>query len=188
MKKLLLAFVVLSGVTAAFAQSADARFRFRGYVQPSLVVALPGDFDTATGGALSIGTTINESHAVEAEVIYFKSENSGVTVKFMPLLASYKYRWSPMAKWTLRAGGSVGATRIDSEGFWWPGSYLGGGGYWMDRGSETTFTAGVSAGASYALTPRVSFDADVLVLGLNETDYTTSGSITVVTLGVNYRF
>lgn len=188
MKKLLLAFVVLSGVTAAFAQSSDARLRFAAYVQPSVVVAFPGDFDTAAGAALSIGTTINEAHAVEAEVIYFKSEDGGVSVKFLPLLASYKYRWSPTAKWTIRAGGSVGATRIESEGFWWSGWYSGMGGRWVDRGSEMAFTAGVNAGASYALTERMSLDADVLVLGLNETDYTSSGSITLVTLGVNYRF
>lgn len=188
MKKLLLAFASVAVATFSSAQSADARFRFAAYVQPSVVVAFPGDFDTAAGAAISIGTTINEVHAVEAEVIYFKSEDAGVNVKFLPLLASYKYHWSPNAKWTIRAGGSVGATRIESEGFWWPGWYSGMNGRWMDRGSEMAFTAGVNAGASYAVTQRVSLEADVLVLGLNETDYTSSGSITLVTLGVKYRF
>jgi opacity protein-like surface antigen len=172
---LALAFALIA-VSTAVAQTTAERLRLSGYVQPSAVIAFPGDFDTAAGAALTFGATINEVHAVEAEVIWFESEDGGTRVRFIPVLASYKYTLPIAPNWELRAGGSVGFTHEKAEG------------RWIWAGSDTAFTYGISGGASYAITKNISLDADALVLGLDNTKFTTEGSIVLVTIGVNFGF
>ncbi len=146
------------------------------YAQPSVVVAFPGDFDTAAGGALALGVTVDGVHSVEAEVIHFKSGIGATDVTFTPLLATYKYGFKLPHKITIQVGGSVGATKERASV------------YWRSDENKTAFTYGATGGVSYALTERVSVVGSVLVLGLEKTTITTSGSIAIVTAGVNFRF
>lgn len=173
----ILAIGLLAAVSTASAQNAaSVSSRMKFYAQPSVVVAFPGDFDTAAGGALALGVTVDGVHSVEAEVIYFKSGIGSTDVTFMPLLATYKYGIKLNQKLTLQVGGSIGATR-ESASF-----------YWYSDQNKTAFTYGATGGVSYALTDRVSVVGNALVLGLENTTITTSGSIAIVTAGVNFRF
>jgi len=145
------------------------------YAQPSVVVAFPGHFDTAAGGALALGVAVNRVHSIEVEVISFRSRDSWLRVTFTPLLATYKYRVALTDKLSLKAGASIGTTFEKTNYYWY-------------RESQSAFTAGFVGGVSYALTDRLSFEANVDALRLNKTDFTTSGSIAIVALGLNCRF
>jgi hypothetical protein len=179
-------FLVLSflaAVSTASAQTAPSpaqtppslSSRVAFFAQPSVVVAFPGDFDTAAGGALALGLTLNRVHSLEVEVIRFESGLNSVDVTFMPILATYKYRIQLAKKLSLKVGGSIGATRETAQ-FWW-GDH-----------NQTAFTFGAVGGISYALNERVSLDGNVLALRLEETDITSSGNIAIITAGVNFRF
>ncbi len=167
---------LLAAVSTASAQTAasfSSRMKF--YAQPSVVVAFPGDFDTAAGGALALGVTVDGVHSVEAEVIRFKSGLGSTDVTFTPILATYKYRIALAHKLSIKVGASVGSTKERAQA------------WWGDE-EQTAFTYGVVGGVSYAYTDHISFDGNVLALRLDDTNITTSGNIAIVTAGVNFRF
>jgi opacity protein-like surface antigen len=174
-----IAFALLTAVSTASAQTpAPAPSRIAFYAEPSVIVAFGGDFDTAAGGALALGLSLNNAHSLEAQVIRYKTEAGYADFTFMPVLATYKYRLPlPHKKLSIKLGGSIGATRLRAE------SHYG----WGEE-TQTAFTVGAVGGLSYALTERVSLEGNVLVLGLDDTNLTTSGRIQIVTAGVNFRF
>jgi hypothetical protein len=182
---------MLATATAVSAQTQVAASRsIAFYATPSVVIAFPGDFDRAAGGALALGATINNVHSIEAEVMSFKTnESSSEDFTFTPVLATYKYTFVLNGKISLMAGASLGATFEKTEYFVgpFPGipPDLSGGHY---RISETAFTSGLLGGITYVLNSRVSLDANAHVLRLEETDVTTAGSMVLITLGVKVRF
>lgn len=159
------------------------------YAQPSVVIAYPGDFDNAAGGALALGLTINHVHSFEAEVISFKTSGGSDDFTFTPLLATYKYSFVLNGNLSLMAGASIGATfeKMDYEVGPFPGIPPGLGPQRSSM-SETTFTSGLLGGVAYALNPHVSLDANAHLLRLEKTDITTAGNMVLVTLGVKFRF
>lgn len=176
---------LLTAATIASAQtSAPAHSRVGVYTQASAVLAFPGDFDTAAGGALALGISLDRVHSLEAEVIHFKSSDNGEDVEFTPILATYHYRLPVAPKWTLKLGGSVGATKLSGEWYFF-GPYFPG--WWVSE-SDTALTYGASAGVSYAMTDRLSLDGTLKALRMEETDLTTAGGIALVSVGVNFRF
>lgn len=176
-----------SAVSAQTPASASTSVVF--YAEPSVVIAFPGDFYRAVGGALALGATINNVHSIEADAILFKANEKGYTddFKFMPVLATYKYSFVLDHKLSLTAGASVGATFEKMEYYYgsFPGIPNSGGQY---RISNTAFTSGVLGGISYAFSNRVSFTANAHVLRLEKTNLTTAGNMVLVTLGVKFRF
>ena len=172
-----LVLALLTAVTTASAQtpvSVSSRVDF--YAQASAVVAFPGDFDTAAGGAVAVGVSLDKVHSLEAQVIRFKSEEGLLDVTFTPILATYKYRIPLAHKLSLKVGGSVGATKERAQHYWW------------GEENQTAFTYGATGGVSYAFSDHVSFDGNVLALRMENTNITTAGSIAIVTAGVTFRF
>lgn len=176
-------FTAVSMASAETSENAPSRWSI--YARASAVVAFPGDFDTAAGGALAVGVSLDRVHSLEAEIIHFNSSDGGEDVNFTPILATYHYSLPVAPKLTLKLGGSVGATRESSE-WYWSGTFYGGSGHY--KMSDTALTYGASAGISYAWTERLSFDGTVKALRMEKTDLTTAGGIAIVTLGVNFRF
>src|ERR1043166_9188828 len=101
----------LVAVSAARAQSTSTTesSATKFYIEPSLVVAFPGKFDTAVGGGFATGANFARHHCVEAEVIYFSSSQYYYyKIDFMPILVSYKYEIPLNPTLSVYAGGSVG--------------------------------------------------------------------------------
>lgn len=182
---------ILATASAVSAQTqAQASRSVAFYATPSVVIAFPGDFDNAVGGALALGATINNVHSIEAEVISFKTNEGGSDdFKFTPLLATYKYSFVINSKISLIAGASIGATFEKAELDVGPVPLLPPG---QSAGrysiSDTAFTSGLIAGISYGFSSRVSLDANAHVLRLEKTDITTAGRMVLVTLGLKVRF
>jgi hypothetical protein len=143
------------------------------YARPAVVFAFPGNFDSATGGALALGAEFKGGHSVEAEYTYFKSADGPVTVKFAPILANYDYRFGH-GQLGLTVGVSVGATN-EKANMWWY------------TNTASAFTYGLRTGLSYDFTHRISFDAHITTLHLENTSITTAGNMALVRLGVNFR-
>lgn len=161
--------------STAFGQMPPApRSDIEFYARPSLVIAFPGDFDTAAGGAIAFGTTIHQMHSVEVEVTRFQSRDDYLKVTFTPILATYRFQVKPN-QFAFHVGVSAGVTQEHGEMWWY-------------SHNDTAFTYGIRAGASYDLTQAIALDADVSTLRLEKTDITTSGNIALVQLGVRFRF
>jgi hypothetical protein len=160
------------------------------YATPSVVVAFPGDFDKAVGGAVALGATLKNVHSIEADVMSFKTNEGGADdFKFTPVLATYKYHFILKGGVSLMAGASLGATFEKTEYVVgpFPGSLPGSSNDTYTR-SETAFTSGLVGGVCYELNSNVSLDANVHLLRLEETTITTAGNMVLVTLGVKIRF
>jgi hypothetical protein len=185
-KFIVIGFLALASVVAA-QTSVSSGVAF--YAMPSIVLADPGDFDNAVGGAVAIGATISNVHSVEVDLVSFKTSPKGYSddFKFMPILATYKYSFVLDRNISVMAGGSIGVTSIKLDYFTLPTYSMGGSGY-STHISETAFTSGLVGGISYALNSHVSLDANAHVLRVEKSDITTSGSMVLVTLGVKFRF
>jgi hypothetical protein len=188
MKRILIGFLAMaSAVAAQTPPSASPGVSY--YAVPSVVIAFPGDFDRAVGGALALGATINNVHSIEAEVMSFKTNLYSDDFRFTPVLATYKYNFVLQNKIALVIGGSLGATFEKAEYFvpYGPGAPPGSSGY-VSSASQTAFTSGVLGGVSYPLNNRVRLDANAHLLRLEKTDFTTSGNMVLVTLGAKIQF
>jgi hypothetical protein len=156
------------------------------YVEPSAVIAFPGHFDNAVGGALALGATINNVHSIEADVISFKTKADGEDFTFTPVLATYKYRFPLNGELSLMAGASVGAT-FEKNDYLYSGMFMGGGSFYIhDR--QTAFTSGLVGGISYVFSDHVSLDANAHLLRLEKTGFTTGGNMLLITVGLKFRF
>ncbi len=177
-------FATVSALSAQTGTPASASTAF--YVEPSVVIAFPGHFDNAVSAALALGTTIRTVHSIEVDVISFKTKEYSDDFRFTPLLATYKYSFALPHQFSVMAGASIGAT-FEKWDYYLP-PYPGGGGGYTYSESQTAFTTGLVGGISYALSQRVSLDANTRLLRLEKTDLTTAGNMVLVTLGAKIRF
>jgi opacity protein-like surface antigen len=180
----------LATVSAVLAQTQIPVSRGITYhATPSAVMVYPGDFKNAGGAALALGATINEVHSVEAEAISFNTNNpgGGDDYRFTPVLLTYKYNFVFGGKFSAVAGGSVGAT-FEKWDFFVPSTYNSGSPGYYYSVSQTAFTSGLVGGVSYAISSRVSVDANAHVLRLEKSDVTTAGNMVLVSLGIKVRF
>jgi len=88
-KLVLIGLLATASAVSAQAQASASATAF--YAEPSVVIALPGHFDNAVGGALALGATINGVHSIEADVISFKTKYYSDDFTVTPVLATYKY-------------------------------------------------------------------------------------------------
>lgn len=181
MKKLLVlassCFALIATAQAQNTTNSGTHF----FVTPSIVVADPGDFKTAAGGAVAFGVEFARNHALQAEVISFESrENTGVKMRFTPILATYKYRFAAQNKFSFYAGLSAGITqeKLNTSTLFWMGR----------AGSDNAFTVGVLAGLVFKLSEHIALDANVRALNLRETRFTTEGNMSMVSFGVKFGF
>jgi hypothetical protein len=179
MKKLIL---VLSSMLAAtsVAQAQNNAVGTRFYVQPSFVYVFPGDFENKAGAALAFGASFAGNHSVEVEGIRYETTDEkfrSLKVKFTHVLATYKYAFPLNAKTDAYVGVSAGSTQQHARI-----SYSGG------RIRGAAFTAGAQGGIEYKLSSHLSVNLGAKVLGLQETDVTTKGSIALLNAGVKFQF
>lgn len=189
-KRLVIGILATASAVSAQTQAPASR-SVAFYATPSVVMALPGDFDKTVGGALALGATINNVHSIEAEVVSFKTNEHlyDDDFKFTPLLATYKYSFVLNSKISLIAGASIGATFEKADYYTpsGPGGYPNYPGHFYSA-SDTAFTSGLIGGVAYAFNSHVSVDANAHLLRLEKTDITTAGNMVLVTLGLKIRF
>jgi len=145
------------------------------YARAAAVIAIPGgDLDTSLGGAIAFGQNFGP-HALEGEVVLFKSsfKYGYGDIRFLPVLVNYRYNVRLAERLTGHLGVSVGATFEHSNGYW--------------DVSGTAFTYGAQAGLSFRLTSVMSLETSVRRLRLEKTDV-GGGNITLVYLGLSNRF
>ena len=188
MKNTLLFLLSTCAATVAMAQTAStattsATTRF--YVQPSLVLALPGsDFDNAIGLGAAVGVAFKGRHSVELEFVQFETEpDAGYApfeLDFTHILANYKYRIPITPKFSAYAGGSIG--RVAQKATASPGYHI------VGDAKDDSITAGLTGGVQYTFEDRVVFDGGLKVLGQDDTRFTTSGSIVLIQASVRISF
>ena len=179
--------LLLGALVAVSVPLAESQARTTGgltyYAQPSVIVAFPGsDFDTAVGGALALGVNLNAANSFELEVTNFQTQAknySWVKFKFTPVMLGYKYRIPLAQNLSWQVGASVGAmfenARVD---------YFS----WGYTGNQTALAGGLQSGIVYAINESVSLDLGVKVQYSANTDITTAGSMTMINLGLKFRF
>lgn len=181
-----LASILLIAATSARAQTAaPASPGAAIYVEPSAVLACPADYNRVVGAALAVGYSFTPVHAIEAEVIHFKSTAFSEDAKFTPLLATYQYSLSMAKGWALSFSGSAGATRL-SGGEYYYGT-INSTRRWIDY-SDTLFTYGAGVETSYAFTENVSVVGGVKALKMQETYLAPDGGLILITAGLRFRF
>jgi len=197
---------LLSFLFTSSALRADVLTGTHLYVEPSVVYASLGkDFKESSGGALAIGVSFARHHAIEVEMINFKTESKEnistdlfgheAKLALTPVLGTYKYAFLIGKNLRLLVGISVGVT-IEKYDYTAGVGYYGYP-YYNSYTFVTTsaysrtyypFTIGGDFGVAYTFTKHVSATAGVKVLGMNETYVTTRGIFTTVQLGLRYTF
>jgi hypothetical protein len=180
MKKLILLLLSASAAIVATAQT-DNQARTRFYVQPSLLIAAPGDdFKTATGVAIAGGVSFLRNHSVEVEYVSFETEPDaglfGYDLKFTYVLATYKYRIPLTPKFSVYAGGSIGQVEQEIS---------------IHTFGDTTGSAvagGLVGGAQYQLNQYLALNGGIKVLYQDSTRFTTTGSVLLVQAGLKFQF
>jgi Outer membrane protein beta-barrel domain len=185
MKNPILLLLGACAATAAFAQSNDSKAATTFYVQPSFVIAMPGDdFDTAPGLAIAAGATFGRRHSVEAELIHFETEPKrnyfGYDLFFTYALATYKYTFPITEKFSAFAGGSIGLVAQKGE--------VDSGYYSIGDATSEAVAVGATGGVRYQLNERIAFAGGVKVIGQDDTRFTTSGSVLLVQGSVSFQF
>ncbi|ATC64227.1 hypothetical protein CMV30_09805 [Nibricoccus aquaticus] len=187
MKNTLLFLLSACAATVATAQtptvSTPAATRF--YVQPSLVLAIPGsDFDTAMGLGAAVGVSFKSRHSVELEYVQFETEpDAGYApfdIDFTHILVTYKYRIPFTPKFSSYVGGSIGrvSQKISaSQGF-----------YIIGDDTDDSISVGLVGGVQYQFEDNIVFDGGLKVLGQDDTRFTTSGSVLLVQASVKFQF
>jgi hypothetical protein len=172
---------VAAAQTASTTAPAAARF----YVQPSLVLAVPGsDFDNALGLGAAVGVAFSGRHSVELEFVQFETEpDEGYApfeLDFTHILATYKYRIPITPKFSAYAGGSIGRVSQKAEAS--PGFHI------LGDDTDDSITVGVTGGVQYQWEDRIVFDGGLKVLGQDDTRFTTSGTVLLVQASVRFLF
>ena len=186
MKKILqLLCVLICAAPWARAQNVD-RDGARFYVQPSAIVAYPGDdFDTVGGVAVAAGVTFARNHSVEIEYLGFETERRSnwpeYEIEFEYLFAGYKYRFAITEKFSVHAGAFLG--RVEQkispvrDAVWY-----------FNPKPDDDFAGGLSGAVEYRLTPHLSFVGGIKIIGQAATRFTTSGTVGVAQAGAKFSF
>jgi Outer membrane protein beta-barrel domain len=165
-------------LTAAACSAADEVKPIRLYGNAAAVYGFLGDFDDTPGASVSAGVEWKAHHAIEAEVTWLESSVRGWSsseMTFLPVLASYRYSFDMSPQARAYVGGSIGTVIERFEAGWM-------------RSSTQAFAVGGKCGLEWRVTSALSADLGGTVLGLDSTRFTTSGTITYVSLGAKLRF
>jgi len=186
MRRLLLLAVVLIGTSLIGHSQGQSGHSF--YVQPSVVgAALGNNLNNAPGGSVAVGVTLGGPHTMEADVTWFDTHRGGDSddkFKFTQLLASYKYEIPGQGNLAFHLGASLGIT-LEKESFLdvplrFPA--------YISDTSANAFTYGAQGDVMYRFNPNVGVVLGLKVLALARTSIVTAGSMSLVSLGLNFRF
>jgi len=159
------------------------------YVQPSVVgVALGSNLKDAAGGSIVVGVSFLGPHSIEADFTSFDTDAKGDstdTYKFEQYLATYKYEFSKGGNLAFHLGGSVGVTEERHD---FVIDYMLPFGAVAYHLSDNAFTYGVQGDVTYRFNRNIGVILGAKILGLSQSTITTGGSMTLLTLGLNFRF
>lgn len=167
-------------------------------------------FKNAPAINFSTGYNFNKTHAIELQVMYFKTETKPCSytmppsysyyadpkakLEGIPLLIGYKNRSELGKNWTLCYGVSAGVTLLHTEitrtfiGQNIPGlgsvpTYS-----WKDSNTSRALTYAAEIGTEYKLNERSAITAGVKLMEMGSGSDTTRGTIKAVNLGYKFRF
>jgi hypothetical protein len=195
MKKLyitVLTLALLAPVLRASAQTCA-----HPYLQASAIYALIGDdFKSGPGVALAAGVSITKHHSVEVEAILFNTEtkdsyysyyyNDKTTLKFTPLLLTYRYTFTVNEKFGAFAGFSVGAAFVkydrssNSPYYYYTSS--------TRSGTDTVLAGGPQIGCGYKFSNNSSITATLRALFIDTTTVALGGNLLIFQLGYRFTF
>jgi hypothetical protein len=135
-------------------------------------------FDSTAGGEIAAGIAFGHN-SIEADYIYIDTKESPYSylkMRFEPLLATYKYGFPIASNLTFHVGGSIGDTYENQSVSW---------GY---SANANAFTIGGLVDLDYRLANHFSAVVGAKGLHLNQSAFTSAGSIAVIELGLNIRF
>lgn len=155
------------------------------YLQPGVAVVSVGeDFKSTAALTAAAGVAFARHHSVEVEGITFKTEPDvrwpGYDLRFSIGLATYKYTFRFRHGISVFAGGSVGYVSQSASP---KAGYI----IWGDR-NDSSYAFGLSGGASYSLNPNVHFEAGARLIAMDDTRFTTSGSLALLQGSVRFQF
>lgn len=156
------------------------------YVEPGVVYAMPGsDIKNAVGASLAVGYSFHQMHAVEVEVMQFKSDVDDYflpNIKFTPLWAKYKVTFDLNRTWS--AYGAIGGGAMWEQATEYFYNYYGPVSHPI---KQTPAFFGSELGVKAKLSDRVALGIGTTVFGVDKSDLTTRGSMVVLTLKVAVR-
>ena len=195
MKKLNIVVLVLAIIAPAL--RASVQTGAHPYLQASAIYAYPGeDFKSGPGLALAGGVSFTKHHSVEMEVISFNTEtkdsnnsyayNEKTTIKFTPILLTYRYTFPVNDQFGAVAGFSVGATyakyKISNTS---PYDYYAS---WTKSGTDSVFCGGPQIGCAYQFSSHSSITAMLRALYIDNTYAAGAGNILMFQLGYRFTF
>lgn len=165
-------------------------------------------FKNAPGISISSGFNFNKTHALELEVMYFKTETKPKSytvpsylyadpktkLEAIPLLIGYKNRSQLTENWTLCFGVSAGVTMQHTKitrtfiGQNVPGFESVSPSSWSHTNSSGAFTYATEIGTEYKLSDHSAITGGVKLMGMSSGKDTTQGTIKAVNLGYKFRF
>jgi hypothetical protein len=146
--------------------------------------------------ALACGVSFTKHHSVEVEVISFNTETKDsdnsyyysdkTTLKFSPILLTYRFTFPVNAKFGAFAGFSVGATYAryeisDTSSYNYYTS-------WTKSGTDTVISGGPHVGCAYKFSPHSSITATLRALYIDHTYVSLGGNILIFQLGYRFTF
>jgi hypothetical protein len=159
------------------------------YLQPSVVaVFLGSNIQDTVGGSVAVGTSFYGPNAIEASFASFDTHMKGDstdTFKFEQFLASYQYEVPASARVSFHIGASIGVTQ-ERRNF--EVDYMAPFGVISYNLSDHALTYGVHGDVAYHFIHNFSAVLGANLLGLSQTAITTGGSMTQLSLGLNFRF
>jgi hypothetical protein len=192
--KLLLASLCLGAATS---YAADARL----YMQASnLITEVPG-FDTTTGVSVATGLLFSGKHAVEIEASRFSVDDnyasydsyfggiygSAMELEFKPVVLSYRYEFPITAKLYGTIGGALGVTFQEVTQTWnFSAPVIGIQQRYNSK--DEALTLGYSAGLGYRVSDKAAVVLSARTLRMSESDVYPDDTLTLVQLGLNWRF
>jgi len=197
MKYVIIVLFSFVSITSAFC--ADVSNSRGWYVQPSVVyMAAHDDFKSDLSGALSIGYSFNEHHAVELELMNFKTGTdehffSGYStktdLKVVPLFMTYRYSFVLGNRFGLFAGVSAEAYMKEFESTTnyttsQPGRPAG---TYVSSDTSYILTVGGQIGLTYDFSSRATAVAAVKLIQPGGSFGDWAG-YTIIELGLRYRF
>jgi len=195
MKKLYITALALALIAPAL--RASAQTGSHPYLQASAIYAIVGeDFKNGPGMALAAGVSITKHHSVEVEAISFNTETKDsyysyyytdkTTLKFTPLLLTYRYTFTVNEKFGAFAGFSVGAAFVKYERgsnslyYYYPSS--------TRSGTDTVIAGGPQIGCGYKFSKNSSITATLRAVFIDTTTIALGGNLLIFQLGYRYTF
>ncbi|MFT3868680.1 MAG: outer membrane beta-barrel protein [Nibricoccus sp.] len=164
-------------------------------------------FKNAPAISLSSGINLNNTHALELQVMYFDTETKSspytipsylyadpkTKLEAVPLLIGYKNRSKLSENWSLYFGVSAGVTWQRTKT---TNTYIGQSvpGYetfprsWTQTNNSNVFTYATEIGTEYKLNDRSAITAGAKLMGMSSGKDTTQGTIKAINLGYKFRF